>query len=195
MKRLAWFVMVAVVGLMLTGGSTGFGAPPKRAPAKHGGGKPAHSGAKHPSKLKPHPAHKGGAKSGNAKEKPGNPKKKENGKKSKEGAQEEHKDKLAESKPKKDSDDRREQNVTANKPTGASVSVGTPGAVGGGDAGAADAGVPSADGPNLPGRPQIFFSFNLSERDRYDAAARAAGVSRDEWIRSRLSAAISRELK
>ena len=41
----------------------------------------------------------------------------------------------------------------------------------------------------------MFFSFNLSERDRYDAAARAAGVSRDEWIRSRLSAAIGRELK
>ena len=43
MKRLAWFVMVAVVGLMLTGGSTGFGAHPKKAPARHGGGKPAHS--------------------------------------------------------------------------------------------------------------------------------------------------------
>jgi hypothetical protein len=65
--------------------------------------------------------------------------------------------------------------------------------------GAADfAAEPSA--PNMvpaavSGRPQIHFSVDSSERDTYDTAAQAAGVSRVEWIRSRLNAAAGRELK
>ena len=42
---------------------------------------------------------------------------------------------------------------------------------------------------------QIQFSVDLQERDSYKAAARAAGMSRSECIRSRLNAAVSRELK
>ena len=49
--------------------------------------------------------------------------------------------------------------------------------------------------PVLTGRPQIQFSVASSERDSYDAAAQAAGVSRTEWIRSRLNDAVRRELK
>jgi hypothetical protein len=45
------------------------------------------------------------------------------------------------------------------------------------------------------GRPQIHFSVDDSERDSYDAAAQAAGVSRAEWIRGRLNAAVHQELK
>jgi hypothetical protein len=45
------------------------------------------------------------------------------------------------------------------------------------------------------GRPQIHFSVDSSERDSYDAAAQAAGMSRAEWIRNRLNMAISKELK
>jgi hypothetical protein len=44
-------------------------------------------------------------------------------------------------------------------------------------------------------RPQIQFSVDPSECDSYDAAAAAAGVSRAEWIRSRLNDAARRELK
>jgi hypothetical protein len=45
------------------------------------------------------------------------------------------------------------------------------------------------------GRPQIQFSVDPSELDSYDAAARAAGMTRSEWIRSRLNAAVSQESK
>jgi hypothetical protein len=45
------------------------------------------------------------------------------------------------------------------------------------------------------GRPQIHFNVEAEERESYDAAAQAAGVSRAEWIRSRLNAAVSKELK
>lgn len=43
--------------------------------------------------------------------------------------------------------------------------------------------------------PQIHFSVDPSERDAYDAAAQAAGMSRAEWIRSRLNEAVRKELK
>jgi hypothetical protein len=203
MKRLAWLAMVAVVGLMLTGGSTGFGAPHKKAPAKHGGGKQAHPNAKQ-SKPKQHPAHNGGAKTGKGKEE-GTAKQKQNGKESKEKAKEDHKDKPADPNSKKEGDERRGEKVIVNKPVGPSVGGATPGVVtpggtgaavsGAGDAGPADAGVPNVGGPGLPGRPQLVYSFNVPERDRYDAAARAAGVSRDEWIRTRLNAAVGREVR
>jgi hypothetical protein len=45
------------------------------------------------------------------------------------------------------------------------------------------------------GRPQIQFSVDPAELDSYDAAARAAGMTRLEWIRSRLNAAVGQELK
>jgi hypothetical protein len=51
---------------------------------------------------------------------------------------------------------------------------------------------PSAD---VAGRPQIHFSVDPSERETYDAAAEAAGISRAEWIRSRLNTAVHQELK
>jgi hypothetical protein len=43
--------------------------------------------------------------------------------------------------------------------------------------------------------PQILFSVDPQERDSYDAAAHAAGMSRSEWIRSRLNAAVQQEQK
>jgi hypothetical protein len=64
----------------------------------------------------------------------------------------------------------------------------------GGVAGAA-AVVPDVGGAVPSGRPQIHFSVAPSERDSYDTAAQAAGMSRSEWIRARLNAAAGRELK
>ncbi|HET6329048.1 MAG TPA: hypothetical protein VFG04_30470 [Planctomycetaceae bacterium] len=54
------------------------------------------------------------------------------------------------------------------------------------------------DGPaggSVAGRPQVHFSVDSSQLDSYDAAAQAAGMSRAEWIRSRLDAAVGKELK
>jgi hypothetical protein len=50
-------------------------------------------------------------------------------------------------------------------------------------------------GTAVPGRPQIHFSVDSSERDSYDAAAQSAGMTRAEWIRSRLNTAVGQELK
>ncbi len=58
--------------------------------------------------------------------------------------------------------------------------------------------VSSAGGPtggSVAGRPQVHFSVDPSQLDSYDAAAQAAGMSRAEWIRSRLDAAVGKELK
>jgi hypothetical protein len=55
--------------------------------------------------------------------------------------------------------------------------------------------VPNVGGTRPSGRPQIQFSVAPSERDSYDTAAQAAGMSRSEWIRTRLNAAAGRELK
>jgi hypothetical protein len=200
MKRVTCFAIVAVVGWILASGSTGFSAPPKKAPPlKHGGGKPAHPAAKPQSKPKPHDAHKGAPNQNNGKEKEND--------KSKVGAHEEHKsDKLA----KDDLHDHHEdihpnlhgehdtiENRTVNKTIGGSVNGGTAGAATGGDAGrAGDAsGGPDVGGGGMTGRPQLFFGFNESERGRYDSAARAAGLNRDEWIRRTLNTAAGRELK
>jgi outer membrane biosynthesis protein TonB len=45
------------------------------------------------------------------------------------------------------------------------------------------------------GGPQIQFSVDPAESQAYDRAADAAGVSRNEWIRSRLNSAAHQELK
>ncbi len=45
------------------------------------------------------------------------------------------------------------------------------------------------------GRPQIQFNVDSSERDSYDAAAQAAGMTREEWMRSRLNSAAHYELR
>jgi hypothetical protein len=58
-----------------------------------------------------------------------------------------------------------------------------------------DPGVPTPSGPVAPGRRQVFFNIQPSDLDSYDAAAAAAGITRDEWIRSRLNEAVRRELK
>jgi hypothetical protein len=50
-------------------------------------------------------------------------------------------------------------------------------------------------GPAVSGRPQVQFSVDPRELDSYDAAARAAGMTRAEWIRNRLNAAAGLELK
>jgi outer membrane biosynthesis protein TonB len=189
MKRFAWFAMVAVMGWVLVGGSTGFSAPPKKAPPKHGGGKPAHPGAKPESKTEPHRA---GNKPNNAKEKE-KEKEKEKGK-PKEGAREEHKsNEQPESKAKEYLHGEHDtiENRTVNKPPAGSVNGGAPGVGTGGDAGpAGDAsGGPDVSGPGMTGRPQLFFGFNEAERGRYDSAARRAGLSRDEWIRRTLNIA------
>jgi outer membrane biosynthesis protein TonB len=47
----------------------------------------------------------------------------------------------------------------------------------------------------VAGGPQIQFSVDPSETQAYDRAAQAAGVSRNEWIRSRLNSAAQQELK
>ena len=71
---------------------------------------------------------------------------------------------------------------------------GTPGVVTAGDGAAAPVAADVA-APVPSGRPQIQFSVDPSEIDSYDAAARAAGMSREEWIRNRLNAAAGREMK
>src|SRR5262249_20096976 len=53
----------------------------------------------------------------------------------------------------------------------------------------------SAPGAAVANRPQIHFSVDPSERNAYDAAAQAVGMSRADWIRSRLNAALDNELK
>jgi hypothetical protein len=80
---------------------------------------------------------------------------------------------------------------------GNGVSVdGTPGvAVTGSDGVPAAAVVPDVAPTGPAGRPQIQFSVDPAERDSYEAAAQAAGMSRSEWIRTRLNAAAGRELK
>jgi hypothetical protein len=55
--------------------------------------------------------------------------------------------------------------------------------------------VPAAAATAVSGRPQIHFSVDPAERDSYDVAAQNAGMSRGEWIRSRLDAAIQQELR
>ncbi len=50
-------------------------------------------------------------------------------------------------------------------------------------------------GAAVVGRPQIHFNVDSTERDAYDAAAQAAGMSRAEWIRSRLNAALHGDQK
>jgi hypothetical protein len=195
MKRFAWFAMVAVMGWILAGGSTGFSAPPKKAPPpKHGGGKPAHPGAKPKSKPEPHQPHRAGNKPDNAKEKE---KEKEKGK-ANEGAHEEHKsNKQAESKAKEHLHGEHDtiKNRTVNKSPAGSVNGSAPGVTPAGDAGPSGGGMPAVAGPSLPGGPQMLFSVNPSERDRYDAAAKAARLNRDEWIRRTLNTAAARELK
>jgi hypothetical protein len=72
----------------------------------------------------------------------------------------------------------------------------TPGvAVTGTDGVPAAAVVPDVAPTGSAGRPQIQFSVDPAERDSYEAAAQAAGMSRSEWIRTRLNAAAGRELK
>jgi hypothetical protein len=82
---------------------------------------------------------------------------------------------------------------------GSNSSSGSDGAAGlvvpGTDGTAAAAVVPALAGAALSNRPQIQFSVDPVERDSYDSAARAAGMSRGEWIRSRLNAAAARESK
>ena len=77
------------------------------------------------------------------------------------------------------------------------VSVdGTPGgAITGNDGAPSAAVVPSVAPTGMANRPQIQFSVDPAERDSYEAAAQAAGMSRSEWIRTRLNAAAGRELK
>jgi hypothetical protein len=60
--------------------------------------------------------------------------------------------------------------------------------VGGGSVAAPMIGAPLGGAP-------IQFSVDPSESQAYDRAAQAAGVSRAEWIRSRLNSAVQRELK
>jgi hypothetical protein len=73
---------------------------------------------------------------------------------------------------------------------------GAPGAaVTGNDGVPAAAVVPDVAPTGSAGRPQIQFSVDPAERDSYEAAAQAAGMSRSEWIRTRLNAAAGRELK
>jgi hypothetical protein len=76
--------------------------------------------------------------------------------------------------------------------TGLPVVAGDAGVPGGGVDGAAPSPTPGAASA---GRPQIHFSVDAEERESYDAAAQSAGMSRTEWIRSRLNAAVSKELK
>ena len=57
------------------------------------------------------------------------------------------------------------------------------------------AGPSPTSGAAIAGCPQIHFSVDSEERESYDAAARAAGMSRAEWIRNRLNAAVSKELR
>jgi hypothetical protein len=63
---------------------------------------------------------------------------------------------------------------------------------------AADAGpavVATGGTSGASGLPQVHFSVDPSQREAYDAAAQAAGMSRADWIRSRLDAALGSELK
>ena len=190
MKRLTCFAIVAVVGWILAGGSTSFSAPPKKAPPpKQGGGKPAHPAGK--PKPEPHRSHGAGNKPDNNKEK--EKLEREKGK-PKEGAHEKHKsNEQPESKAKEHLHGEQDaiENRTVNKPPAGSVNGGAPGVGTGGDAGPAGnaPGGPDVIGPGMTGRPQLFFGFNESERGRYDSAARAAGLSRDEWIRRTLNIA------
>jgi hypothetical protein len=82
--------------------------------------------------------------------------------------------------------------VTVVGPGGVSVSDGATGVVTSGDAGVPAPVVPNVAGPGLSGGPQILFNVSPSEQAAYDAAARAAGISRSEWIRTRLNAALNR---
>jgi hypothetical protein len=55
--------------------------------------------------------------------------------------------------------------------------------------------VGASPAPVGAGRPQVQFNVDSSERDSYDAAAQAAGMTREDWIRSRLNSAAHNELR
>jgi hypothetical protein len=82
-----------------------------------------------------------------------------------------------------------------NGSVGASVDGAAGVVVPAGDGAGAAAVVPNVGGIGPSGLRQIQFSVAPSERDSYDTAAQAAGMSRSEWIRTRLNAAAGRELK
>jgi hypothetical protein len=187
--------LASMVGCVLAGGSTGFGghghsshesthsaasqAPKAHHEApKHSGGNPAHHAApKSEAKPKEHDSHKHGA--GNL----------PSGSKSHEHHDDRHHHRHG--------DHKWVGGVDVENGSGdGSFSDGTTGVVFPGDNGAGSAVVvPGVAGTGLSNRPQIQFSVDPAERDSYGAAAHAAGMSRSEWIRSRLNTAAGRELK
>jgi hypothetical protein len=200
MTRFAGLAMAAVVGLMI-GQSTAWAAPhraahpvahpPKKAPPKHPAGKtPPHPAQHNKMKGTAKEAHKNGAAGPEHSAHPAD--------KPKETHHEVHKPdaSAADSKRHDQHEDvhhhRHGPGVGVN---GVTVDGGDGGVVVDGGAAAVPAGDVAPVGTSLPGRPQIHFSVSDSERDTYGAAARAAGMNRSEWIRTRLNAAVSRELK
>jgi hypothetical protein len=218
MNRSVLFAMMAVAGWVLAGGSTGWGAPhhathpvakkpaphPAKpaAPPKHGGGKPAHNPGHNKEnghkkeKGTAEEAHKNGAaKPGEHKHEPG-----------KETRHEVHKPDAAALKEHERVHEHHEDHLHHRHGVngvvdGVEVVPGVaPAVVGGAVVGGGGVAVPAGPADVAPsggslsgGRPQIHFSVDVSERDAYDGAARAAGLSRSEWIRTRLNAAASRE--
>jgi len=222
MKTVSCVRLASIVGGVLLGGTASFGGhahashgsthlaashDPKahhEAP-KHSGGKPAHHAApKSEAKPKEHDPHK------HSTDNPGAPKQPAG--KSKEMSHEEHKPNgLASGSRSQEKSHEHHHELhhhrhgghewdggvdIENGSSGGSGSDGTTGLVVPGDDGTgATAVVPALAGPGLSNRRQIQFSVGPSERDSYEAAARAAGMSRAEWIRSRLNAAVGRESK
>lgn len=219
-KHVASVCILSTAGWMLASASTGFAGHARTTHAatshpskshheapKHPGGKPAHHAAPETKATpKGHPSHKSAAgNSGTGKQAAG----KSNG-----PGPSEHKSSglVAGSKPHDKSHEHDHEHHDHHHHhrhwnghewvdgvdveggvVGGSLTGGTSGSVVPGDPGVVVA--PSIVGSGVPGRPQIQFSVDPSERDSYEAAANAAGMSRSEWIRSRLNAAAGRELK
>ena len=199
MNRMSSFCLVSMVGYVVACGSTAWG---------HGHGS-THPAASHPPAAH-HSAPKSGAKSNAEKHSASKPKEPHHDEKKPKGVasvskphdkSHEHHDEHHHH----DDHDHHHHDVHHHErgdhewvggtvvENGVSVD-GTPGVAITGNDGVPSAAVVPSVAPT-ENRPQIQFSVDPAERDSYEAAAQAAGMSRSEWIRTRLNAAAGRELK
>ncbi len=215
MERVLGLCLVTTVGWVLPCGSTGYCGhghsshgsthaasthpkPPHPAP-KHSGGKPNNP----KSEAKPHETHKSGPAKPTAKPQVAHPKERGSntmagGSKSSDKSHDQNHDHHHEHDHHHDHHHGHGDHVWVGgvEVDGATVTDGSVGGVAPVDGTVAPAMVvPDVAAPVTSLGPQIQFSVDPQVRDAYDAAARAAGMSRADWIRSRLNAAIQQESK
>jgi hypothetical protein len=215
MERVFGLCLITTVGWVLTCGSAGYCGhghsshssthaasthpKPSHPAPKHSGGKP--NNPKSEAKPKPHETHKSGPAKPTAKPQAAHPK--ERGSNTMAGGPKSN-DKTHDHDHHHEHEHHHDHHhghgdhvwVGGVEVDGATVTDGSVGGVAPVDGTVAPAMiVPDGAAPVASLGRQILFSVGPQERDAYDAAARAAGMSRADWIRSRLNAAIQQESK